>query len=274
MAIRLSRTLLSLLPALFLLISTASHAATCREAFQAESGAGAVPVIELYTSEGCDSCPPTDKWFSTLSFKKQGAVPLAFHVDYWDYIGWKDRFAKPSFGDRHRAQVTRQGGRTVYTPQVLLNGKDARGGTSDAQISARTREISSKKSDAKLKLRGQLANDKIEAIVNVEFADQQATKDVVLYLAVSENNLVSQVTAGENRGVKLMHDHVVREFSGPFPVAFRADSAGTNKVVNEISHVIAAPKEWKRPDLNLVAFIQNTRSGEIVQTVTTPICAP
>lgn len=274
MNIRLIRALWCALPVVLFLISLPSRAATCAATFQAESGPGTVPIIELYTSEGCDSCPPMDKWFSTLALKKQGAVPLAFHVDYWDYIGWKDRFAKASFGERQRSEVARQGSRTVYTPQVLLNGNDARGETSDTRISARTREILAKKSGAKLKLRGQLANDQVEAIVNIEFADAKLNKDAALYLAVSENNLVSQVTAGENRGVRLTHDHVVREFSGPFPITFRADATATNNVVNEVKHVITLPKEWKRADLNLVAFIQNTRSGETIQTVTTPICAP
>jgi hypothetical protein len=272
--VRIFRMLSYCLAAMLVLISSSLRAATCPATFQAESGPGTVPVIELYTSEGCDSCPPMDKWFSTLTFKKQGAVPLAFHVDYWDYIGWKDRFARPSFGERQRSEVTRQGSRTVYTPQVLFNGKDARGETSDKRISARAREISNKKSDAKLKLRGELTNDKLEAIVNIEFADAKLNKDAALYVAVSENNLVSQVTAGENRGVRLTHDHVVREFSGPFPITFRADATATNNAANEVKHVITLPKEWKRADLNLVAFIQNTRSGETLQTVTTPICAP
>src|SRR5258708_2194386 len=118
---------MSRLPVLLLslcsLAVTPAIAASCPAA---SSGAGSTTIVELYTSEGCDSCPPADKWFSTLSFKRDGVVPLAFHVDYWDYIGWKDRFGRAAFAERQRETVTRQGSRTVYTPQLMLDGRDAR----------------------------------------------------------------------------------------------------------------------------------------------------
>jgi hypothetical protein len=250
--------------AVFMVFSPTSNAANCKDILQAESGQKTVSVVELYTSEGCDSCPPMDKWFSTLSFKKDGVVPLAFHVDYWDYIGWKDRFGKPSFGERQRALVALQGSRTVYTPQVLFNGKDARGETSDARLSARVRDVAAKKPDASLKFRGQLTAEAIEATLNVDFAAPTSSKDAVLYVAISENNLSSRVTAGENRGAMLSHDHVVRELSGPLAIA----------PATELKRVIALPKEWKRQDLNLVAFVQNTRSGQILQAVSVPLCSP
>jgi hypothetical protein len=261
---RFTHALTFVLSTVFMVSSSTSDAANCRDTLQAESGQKTVTVVELYTSEGCDSCPPMDKWFSTLSFKKDGVVPLAFHVDYWDYIGWKDRFGKPGFGERQRALVSLQGSRTVYTPQVLLNGKDARGETSDARLAARVRDIATKKPDASLKFRGQLTAEAIEATLNVDFAASTSSKDAALYIAISENNLSSRVTAGENRGAVLTHDHVVREFSGPLAVAS----------ANEVRRMIALPKEWKRQDLNLVAFVQNTRSGQILQAVSVPLCLP
>ena len=83
-------------------------------------------LIELYTSEGCDSCPPADRWLSSLSKQKLGdrAVALALHVDYWDRLGWKDRFGSAGFSQRQREESTRSGGEFVYTPQVLLQGRD------------------------------------------------------------------------------------------------------------------------------------------------------
>jgi hypothetical protein len=243
--------------------SSSSIAATCQQNLQAESGSKTVSIAELYTSEGCDSCPPTDKWFSTLSVKKNGVVPLAFHVDYWDYIGWKDRFGKPGFADRQRTLVSLQGSRTVYTPQVMFNGKDARGNTSDARFDSSIRELAAKKPAANISLRGQLAADSIDVAVGVNIADESLRKDAALYIALSENNLVSRVTAGENKGVSLKHDHVVRELSGPFQLS-----------TPEIKRTINVPKEWKREDMNLVAFVQNTRSGEILQAISIPACAP
>ena len=264
MKIRSATALLFALSTAFFSFSASPNVANCRADFQAQSGAKTVSVLELYTSEGCDSCPPTDKWFSTLSFKKDGTVPLAFHVDYWDYIGWKDRFAKASFAQRQRAQVALQGSRTVYTPQVLFNGKDARGDTSDARLGARVLDIATKKPDANLTVRGQITNDAVEAVVGVEFATPMLGKDAALFIAISENNLTSRVTAGENRGATLAHDHVVRELSGPLTTAPAA----------ELKRVIALPKDWKRQDLNLVAFVQNTRSGQILQAVSVPLCSP
>ena len=98
------------------LLSVSVNAAEC----VARAETVSVPLVELYTSEGCSSCPPADRW---LSQQVPGRfVPLALHVDYWDYIGWRDRFAQARFGQRQRDMVNRGGGRVVYTPQVMLSG--------------------------------------------------------------------------------------------------------------------------------------------------------
>ena len=84
-------------------------------------------LLELYTSEGCNSCPPADRWLSNLpqrGFQADQVVPLSFHVDYWDHLGWKDRFALPAFSERQRRVVAWNAGRMIYTPQAVLHGKD------------------------------------------------------------------------------------------------------------------------------------------------------
>jgi hypothetical protein len=162
-----------------------------------------------------------------------------------------------------------QGSRTVYTPQVMFNGKDARGNTSDARFDSSVRDLAAKKPAANISLRGQLAADSIDVTVGVNLADESSRKDAALYIALSENNLVSRVTAGENKGVSLKHDHVVRELSGPFQL-----SPAVNGSTAEIKRAMSIPKEWKREDMNLVAFVQNTRSGEILQAISIPACAP
>jgi hypothetical protein len=162
-----------------------------------------------------------------------------------------------------------QGSRTVYTPQVMFNGKDARGNTSDARFDSSVRDLAAKKPAANISLRGQLAADSIDVTVGVNLADESSRKDAALYIALSENNLVSRVTAGENKGVSLKHDHVVRELSGPFQL-----TPAANGSTAEIKRAMNIPKEWKREDMNLVAFVQNTRSGEILQAISIPACAP
>jgi hypothetical protein len=96
-----------------------------------------VSLLELYTSEGCSSCPPADSWLSeleTAGYRRDHVVPLALHVDYWDYIGWKDRFARAEFTARQRQAASKESLGFVYTPQVMLNGRDFRRWQSPARL--------------------------------------------------------------------------------------------------------------------------------------------
>ena len=94
-----------------------------------ESGDTQSSLIELFTSEGCSSCPPAEKWLSALKSSSdlwKKAVPVAFHVDYWDHLGWRDRFAKPEFTSRQHRYAAAWGGDSVYTPSFVVNGKEWR----------------------------------------------------------------------------------------------------------------------------------------------------
>jgi Protein of unknown function (DUF1223)/Branched-chain amino acid ATP-binding cassette transporter len=104
-------------------ITAASPASALTEC-HAMSGDRAVAVIELYTSEGCDSCPPADRWLGGLKLDPASAVALAFHVDYWDRLGWQDRFASAAYTRRQYEQAGRQREELVYTPQILLQGRE------------------------------------------------------------------------------------------------------------------------------------------------------
>ena len=106
---------------LFIFFSGLSFAAAV---FQ--SGPLRVNVLELYTSEGCSSCPPADRWLSGLKQDDRlwrEIIPIAFHVDYWNYIGWQDRFSSPVYSERQRHYARNKGLSTVYTPGFLLNGR-------------------------------------------------------------------------------------------------------------------------------------------------------
>ena len=103
------------------LATPAGAAAAC----VATSGRETVPLVELFTSEGCDSCPPADRWLSATFPSVRAAASasvLAFHVDYWDRLGWKDRFASPAFTQRQAQQQVPSGARFSYTPQVVVDG--------------------------------------------------------------------------------------------------------------------------------------------------------
>ena len=103
------------------------HSGLCRQCVS-ESGPSTAALVELYTSEGCSSCPPAERWLGGLpALPRHRVVPLALHVDYWDYIGWKDPYAKREFSLRQRKLSQLQRMALVYTPQVMLQGRDFRG---------------------------------------------------------------------------------------------------------------------------------------------------
>ena len=252
-----------------LMISGEADAATCSSPHRASSGSSTIAIAELYTSEGCDSCPPADKWFSTLSIQKDGVVPLAFHVDYWDYIGWKDRFANAAFSERQRESVRRQGGRTSYTPQIMLNGQDQRFWRDASRFGSSLKDIAARTPRANLTLEFAASTSGLDAALTATLPQVADRTDAAVFLAVTENNLSSRVTAGENRGATLKHDHVVRAIFGP--LGGEAKDRAEGKLV--IKRPITIEQNWKRGDLSLVAFVQNLRTGEIYQALSVPLCA-
>jgi len=166
-----------------------------------QSAATVATVVELYTSEGCDSCPPTDRWLSDARRARPDLIAAAFHVDYWDRLGWKDRFASPAFTARQAQSVASSGARFAYTPQLIVNGRDWRGSV----LPPATTQIAS----VSLRLqRG--AGDQVSVDLH-RLAD--APNQVQLWWAAVEDGHQSEVKAAENRGVILKHDAVVREYA-------------------------------------------------------------
>ena len=233
---------------------------TFAAAAQAEciARAESVPVtlVELYTSEGCSSCPPADRWLSQLAPGR--VVPLALHVDYWDYIGWRDRYAQARFGQRQREMVNRGGGRVVYTPQVMLNGRDFRAWHNPAAFDDAVRRNAGRPLQAKLALAvaGGAAQG-LSARLTGEVLPRKGRSEA--YLALYENGLVSDVAAGENRGARLRHDYVVRQWLGPLPVGADGRIA--------VSHTFAPRDGMDFSHAGVAAFIQDSDSGEVLQAV-------
>ncbi len=244
--------------AIVVLAATPATAATCT----ASSGAQRTALLELYTSEGCDSCPPADRWTSALparGFDAQRVVTLAYHVDYWNYLGWVDPFAQARFTERQRFVNARIRNRTVYTPQLMLDGKDYRAGLSlndfQQRITTANREIPG--ADIALSLNASAAA--IEASAQIKLHRRES--GAAVFLALYENRLATQVSAGENRGKRLEHDFVVRELAGPF---------ATDATVSHKFRVLPA---WKARDLSVAAFVQAAATGEVLQAVALPACA-
>jgi len=234
---------------------------------EAASGTRLLPLVELFTSEGCDSCPPADRWLTSkfpAPAAGASASVLAFHVDYWDRLGWKDRFATARFTERQYAAM-RAGGETfVYTPQVLVQGRDTRHWEGSAAIdkvaAARAR---ASRADVKLVI-DSVAADAVDTRLVVRVGEQALYKRAEAWLAYTDSRLTSDVKAGENRGVRLTHDHVVRTLAGPFTL----DAQGR---LDTAVHV-PLPAERGR-DAALVAVVQDARNGEVLQTLSLPVCA-
>ena len=233
----------------------------------AKSGLNTAALVELYTSEGCSSCPPADRWLSGLSaqgYVPERVVPLALHVDYWDYIGWKDRYAKREFSLRQRKLTQLQRLALVYTPQVMLQGRDFRGWGTPAFEQALAR-INAQPARAEITLEllptgpGTLSVRVRAAVLDTAQADEAG-----LYLAAYENRLESQVSAGENRGRTLTHDHVVLEWQGPLTFS-------GSRIVQD--RALALLPGAQPANSGVVAFVQNRRTAEVLQVLMLPSCA-
>jgi hypothetical protein len=228
----------------------------------AESGPGTAALVELYTSEGCSSCPPADRWLATVGqrYPADRVVPLALHVDYWDYIGWKDPYAKREFSLRQRKLSQLQRMALVYTPQVVLQGRDFRGWGTPAFDQALAR-INSQPAKARLRLQVLRADEKsLDVEVSAELL--QPAQDAALYVAAYRSKLESKVTAGENRGRLLSHDYVVLEWLGPLAISGRRVERRTLPLLPGAS----------AEGSGVAAFVQDTRTGEVLQALLRSAC--
>ncbi len=230
----------------------------------AEAGPGRTALVELYTSEGCSSCPPADRWLSSLSAQgvdAKRAVSLAFHVDYWDYIGWPDRYASARYSSRQREAVALQRSRVVFTPQIMLNGQTFSGWSSGA-LNSSLQRINAASPQAALKLAARRIDARRWAVSAAGSAPSGAAQ---LYIALYENNLASDVASGENAGRRLRHDRVVREFVGPLQLGVDGRFEHRREIV--------LPADAKPADIGFAAFLQSSRDGDVLQAVSLPACA-
>jgi hypothetical protein len=165
-----------------------------------QSGEQVPWVVELYTSEGCSSCPPADRWLSGLKVKPD-VVALSFHVDYWDRLGWKDRFSSAAYSQRQSQLLRTSGARYLYTPQVVVAGRD-QPRWSGLAWGARSRPASVQ---VNLRRQGDLYRAELWPLPG-------APTRVTGFWALTEDGHASAVKSGENSGAMLAHDFVVREY--------------------------------------------------------------
>jgi hypothetical protein len=255
------RKLFWLIPILAAANAGGALAASCEKA----SPRTTTGVLELYTSEGCSSCPPADKWLSGVSnqYAPEGVVALGFHVDYWDYIGWKDEFGRAAYSKRQHDVAAANKSRIVYTPQVVLNGRDYRNWSNGA-VGRDLAKLKDTPARADIRVTLDAAASGLAARVEASVPNPADRGGAVLYLALTQNNLVTPVKAGENSGVTLKHDHVVREWIGPIALN------GEGKAV--LNQTLVLPKGAKLGDLGVAALVQKPATGDVLQALALPAC--
>jgi hypothetical protein len=230
-------------------------------ACKAASSVNITPVVELYTSEGCSSCPPAEKWLNSLKAKTVSnsstnpAVIQAFHVNYWDYIGWPDRFATAAHTNRQRqiSAWNKQNG--IYTPQMVLNGGDWRGWGGIGPLSS---VVPASKAIASSSISlNQTGADQFEAIVSPVSGTNSPSGAWSAYWTITEHGHVTKVKAGENSGETLLHDFVVRQYT---PVG---EYSATSPQKLSLRGVAATAGHERQ--VNLVVF--DPKTGKTIQAV-------
>ena len=196
-------------------------------------------MVELFTSEGCSSCPPADAVLADLAGDPR-VIALSFHVDYWDELGWRDPFASPDSTSRQRAYASSFGTRSLYTPQLVVGGVDPLGGSDRGQ--AETDITANLDRATGVGLSVEVETDGAGSLV-VETRPSGAPPLAVVNVALVQRSATSQVRAGENAGRTLQHVDIVRGFTS-------GTSAGPGMLRLEM------PRGLRREDAQIVAFVQ------------------
>lgn len=196
----------------------------------AEDGKDAV-VVELYTSQGCSSCPPADEFMGELA-QAEHVIALSLHVDYWDYIGWEDSFASPAYTERQKAYARAAGSRMIYTPQMVVDGVESvEGNEPDAVVRLIGRHLS-----APRPVMLSVTRDGDRVVIRAE-ADPPLTKGVTVQLVRYTPVETVEITRGENAGRVMSYHNVVTlwqkigDWQGVAPLDMVADAPGDQPVV-------------------------------------------
>ncbi len=208
-------------------------------------------VVELFTSEGCSSCPPADELVAKIQkeSKDKPVYILAYHVDYWNRLGWKDVFSSADFSKRQNDYANYLHLQSVYTPQVIVNGKTEFVGSEEGTLRNAIRAGLQKAPVAQLTLTD-LKTDQNQA--SLKYTTEGASKNTVLLVAVLEKSAQTKVERGENGGRTLSHVQIVRKLQS---VPLNSNSGVAD---------IALPKGYNTHDWEIIGFLQNASNGAVV----------
>lgn len=207
-------------------------------------------VVELFTSEGCSSCPPADELVAKIEkeSKDKPVYILAFHVDYWDRLGWKDQFSNADFSKRQRDYARYLHIQGVYTPQIVVNGETEFVGSQEGTLRDAIRTRLQSAATAHVELNVSTIDQKKASL---KYAVEGTDKNTVLQVAVLEKAAISKVASGENGGKTLSHVQIVRKLQA---VTLNANNG---------TATITLPKDFDTKNWQIIGFLQNKISGVV-----------
>ena len=209
-------------------------------------------VIELFTSEGCSSCPPADELLAKLQHESadKNIYLLAYHVDYWDRLGWKDQFSSNDFTKRQEKYQDWLNLYVMYTPQFIINGTTEFAGYNETALYEKISDALEVKATADLNLAAKTAKDSLA----IHYKTNLLQKDTNLFVSVIQKQAISKVFRGENQGATLRHVQIVKQLNS-FQLT---QKEGNVKIIQ--------PDNFNSKDFEIIGFIQNTNTGQILQT--------
>lgn len=250
----------------------ANGGASASGAGAAAVGTGAPVVLELFTSQGCSTCPPADRLLSELGAGGAAGqvVPLAFHVDYWDHQGWTDPYDAPEWSKRQQAYAHALSGDRVATPQLVIDGRSECVGSRRDEVLQKIAAARAQQSAAAVELAADTptrsgSHSRLRVKVSVRVLQQTSSRDLDLWVALTQSGLVTTVKGGENASAVLHDDYVVRRLDKAFTIRGRAGEQRAKEITIDLD------PSWK--DLAVAAFVQDPSSLVIVGAARTPVAA-
>lgn len=231
-------------------------------------------IVELFTSEGCSSCPPADAVLARLDRTQPVAgaevIPLALHVDYWNHLGWSDPFSSPAFSARQGEYSTAYGRDGVYTPQMIVDGVTEFNGSNGGRAAeAIARAARAPKAETRVTRAARQPAEGVALAVSLRNIPKLTDNDAAyVLLAVTESNLSTDVARGENAGRKLPHVGVVRSLTTVGTLAEARDGAFDTETS------VLLKKNWRRENLRAVVFAQERGSRRILAAASLSLAEP
>lgn len=233
-----------------LIITTSSQCKTEPKVHQARVNEGGFAVLELFTSQGCSSCPPADNLLGRYAAENNDRlITLAFHVDYWNRLGWTDSFSSAKYSNRQRAYSTTLDNSTVYTPQLIINGSKEFVGSDDSKIASEVAHVLKEKAIALIAINKTERKD-LSILVNYEL--DKIYPHTQLHIVLVQKQVFTNILKGENRGLKLINYNVVRDFV--------STQINNRNALAEL-HI---PPGYPEKDFSVVLFVQDEASGKII----------